>query len=50
MNWEEALARSKFSESQRQQYRATIRWFLWFCRKQRPPLTPNRKSANCANA
>ena len=46
MNWEEQLAQSAFSEEQRQRYRSTIRWFLWFCRKQRPPLTANRKSGN----
>jgi hypothetical protein len=46
MDWQNALLQGGFSHIQVQRYRALIRWYLGFCRRQHPALSPNRKSGN----
>ena len=44
--WEKELRGRGLTRSQETWYRRTIQWFLGYCRKQRPPLSPNRTTAN----
>ena len=44
--WERALDRQGWPAKRLAWHKFTIQWFLSFCRKQSPPLSPNRTSAN----
>ena len=45
-NWELKLRAQGLPTRREAWHRRTIRWFLEFGRKQRPPLSPNRRSGN----
>jgi Phage integrase, N-terminal SAM-like domain len=44
--WERALESKRWPAKRLAWFKFTIRWFLSFGRKQRPPLAPNRTTAN----